>query len=583
MEARRKLFALPRLDWPLLGKELLEQSARKQMYVIRVTYALVLFGAFWIYYRRHVAAGPVLVLGGGMQPFQFLVTAQMLTIYLFLPPLMAGAIAQEKERDTLGLLFLTDLTPWEFILQKYVGRLIPMMTLLFLSLPLLAVAYSLGGVSAPMLYASATSLFLTCLWVGALALECSAHEASTFQALLRCWGICLVIGTCCFIGPAPMGTMFSPNYPPASSGAYGGGPGSNFMFFFLPTVMGLFYLLVTLCFLARAKQVLAARAFVDRRNPFAHQFKQLDHYWKDLRKLSRAILRKRDPEAAALADQVVQRGLGELGDKRAWSPMGFLFARMQVPGLLSFAIISGFIVLIILMGNVMMDPKSGGAFSFVIYALWILALVTVPIQSANSVASERMNERMGAILTTPLTAREILKEWQAPVRRWIQFLTRPLVVVMASGALVKFLAHDRSTPGWTNLALYLGLSLTTILIYPELVRWSCLWIGLRVQNQVRALMTALMVVVAWCVVPLVSAGYLVDTGLLSPTWLEPVRMISPVAVIRTAEAVASNVDAQAELPELVVMACINLGVVAALSWVIRRLCLSKGDYYLGRV
>ena len=26
---------------------------------------------------------------------------------LFLPPLMAGAIAQEKERDTLGLLFLT--------------------------------------------------------------------------------------------------------------------------------------------------------------------------------------------------------------------------------------------------------------------------------------------------------------------------------------------------------------------------------------------------------------------------------------------------------------------------------------------
>src|ERR1035438_5786661 len=133
---RRKTFARLRLDWPLLGKELLEQAARKQMYVIRVVYALVLFGAFCVYYVRHLAEGPVLALGGGMGPFQFLVTAQLVTIYLFLPPLMAGALRSEEERDTLGLLFLTDLTAWELILQKYFGRLIPMLTLLFLSLPL---------------------------------------------------------------------------------------------------------------------------------------------------------------------------------------------------------------------------------------------------------------------------------------------------------------------------------------------------------------------------------------------------------------------------------------------------------------
>src|SRR5262245_47998747 len=136
------------LDWPLLGKELLEQAARKQMYIVRVLYALLLFGAFCVYYLRNLADGPVLVLGRGLGPFTFLVQAQLFAIYLFLPPLMAGALAQEKERETLGLLFLTDLTPWELILQKYFGRLIPMLTLLFLSLPLLAIAYSLGGVSA---------------------------------------------------------------------------------------------------------------------------------------------------------------------------------------------------------------------------------------------------------------------------------------------------------------------------------------------------------------------------------------------------------------------------------------------------
>ena len=58
-----KILRRFRLDWPLLGKELLEQAARKQMYVVRVVYALVLFGAFCVYYARHVAGGPVLAMG----------------------------------------------------------------------------------------------------------------------------------------------------------------------------------------------------------------------------------------------------------------------------------------------------------------------------------------------------------------------------------------------------------------------------------------------------------------------------------------------------------------------------------------
>ena len=69
--AETKALRRLRLDWPLLGKELLEQAARKQMYVVRVAYALVLFGAFCVYYVRHLAEGPVLALGRGLGPFQF--------------------------------------------------------------------------------------------------------------------------------------------------------------------------------------------------------------------------------------------------------------------------------------------------------------------------------------------------------------------------------------------------------------------------------------------------------------------------------------------------------------------------------
>ena len=569
----RKTLSRRRLDWPLLGKELLEQAARKQMYVIRVVYALVLFGAFCVYYVRYLAEGQVLALGRGLGPFNFLVAAQLVTIFLFLPPLMAGALAQEKERETLGLLFLTDLTPWELILQKYVGRLIPMLTLLFLSLPLLAIAYSLGGVSVSMLYFSAATLFLTCLWVGALALECSAHEATTFQALVRCWGLCLVFATCCSMG-LPLLLM-----PVRAFGLARGSISPPYPMFFATAGC----LLMTLLFLLRAKQILEARAFVQRRNPFGQQFKQLDQYWKDLRKLLRAILRKRDQEAHADAEQVVRRGLGALGDRRAWSLGGFLMARMQIPNVLAFAIIFGVIALIALTANVWLDPKSGGAFVVVVGGLWILALLTVPIQSANAVASERINERLGAILTTPLTAREILDEWLAPVRRWIQFLVRPLMVVFAAEAIVKFKTQEPGDPRWKNLALYLGIALLTVRIYPALVQWSCFWIGLRIRNQIRALMTSLVLVVAWCIIPLAAASFLVQTGLLSTEWNEPLRFVSPVTVIGTAEMLGNAGSDVPVTSNMVVMALVNLGLAAALRWRVRRLCLTNADLYLGRI
>jgi ABC-type transport system involved in multi-copper enzyme maturation permease subunit len=566
----RKIFPRLRLDWPLLGKELLEQAARKQMYVVRVAYALVLFGAFCVYYVRHLAEGPVLALGGGLGPFNFLVAAQLVTIFLFLPPLMAGALAQEKERETLGLLFLTDLTPWELILQKYVGRLIPMLTLLFLSLPLLAIAYSLGGVSAGMLYSSAATLFLTCLWVGALALECSAHEATTFQALVRCWGLCLAFAMCCSMGPFPFLLRSSMR-------------SSGLLFYVIPMFFSTAgSLLMTLLFLVRAKQILETRAFVQRRNPFGHQFKQLDQYWKDLRKLLRAILRKRNRETCADAEQIVQRGLGALGDRREWSVGGYLMARMQIPNVLAFAIIFGVIVLIALVANIMLDPKSGGAFVVVVGGLWILALLTVPIQSANAVASERINERLGAILTTPMTAREILDEWLAPIGRWIQFLTRPLIAVFVVEAMVKFKTQDPKDPRWTNLALYMGISLLTVWIYPALAQWSCFWIGLRIRNQIRALMTSLLLVVAWCIIPLVAVSYLVQTGLLPPEWNEPLRFVSPVTVIGAAEALGKTTD-NPVTSDMVVMAFVQLGLAAALKWWVRRLCLTNADRYLGRI
>jgi len=491
--------------------------------------------------------------------------------------MMAGAIAQEKERDTLGLLFLTDLSPWELILQKYIGRLIPMLTLLFLSLPLLAVAYSLGGVSAFMLGSSALTLFLTCLVIGALALECSSHEATTFQALVRCWGLCFLFVTCCSFGIPGMllrSSMIS---------RAGIGWGVQSLFYLLPMFFNAaVYGVAALVFLIRAKQNLEPRAFIHRRNPFGHQFKQLDQYWKDLRKLVRALLRKRDKEASALAEEVLRKQLGQLGDQREWSLGGFLLARMQVPTLLAFAIIFGFIVLIFVFVTVLMDPKSA-PFLLLVGGFWILALLTVPILSANAIASERMNERLGAILTTPLTSSEILNEWLGPVQRWIGFLVRPLIALFVVEALVKLKTQDTDQPRWLNVFVYLGISLLTVWIYPRLVQWFCLFIGLRIRSQVRAMMTAFVLVAVWCFIPSPLSGFLSDTRLLPPGWSEFLKFASPITIIRMAEILGTAKSEIQVTPNLIILVMAHFGLAAGLWWKIRQICLTNADRYLGRV
>lgn len=570
MPARSILRRL-RLDWPLLGKELLEQSARKQMYIIRVVYAFVLFSAFIFYYVRHLGTGPILALGRGLNPFVFLVITQVVTVFLFLPPVMAGAIAQEKERETLGLLFLTDLTPWELVLQKYVGRLIPMMTLLLIALPLLAVAYSLGGVSITILFYSAETLFFTCLIVGALALECSAHQATTFQAMVRCWGLCLAFVTCCSIEPT--GFYYGLLFPGGRATPMNP---SIFPMFFTPIT----YLVPTCLFLLRAKQNLEERAFVQRRNPFAQQFKQIDQYWRDIRKLTRAMLRKRDQEAYTVAKQVVRSHAGWSGDD--WSLGQFLLAKMQVPNLLAFPIILGFVVLIILFFGMFMNPKTA-PFYAVVYGLWIIALLTIPLQSANAAASERMNERLGAILTTPLTSAEILNGWLEPVQRWIQFLTWPFLIFFVLEATVKFKIQDPQDSRLMNFVAYLGISLLTVWIYPRLVQWLCLWIGLRIRSQIRALMVAFLGIVAWCIIPPLLSIYLVDTNLLPAGWGFFLDFTSPVHVIAIAEHLGLPDSSAVPTPSLMILLAIHFALAGGLMWKFRQICLTNADRYLGRV
>src|SRR4030095_8979228 len=143
--ALRSLFSLP-----LLTKELTERAARPRTYWLRIGAALLLYGGFWFNNDETLKRGALdtsSVLGAGEEMFLVTVAFLFICIAAFVPAMLCGVITHEKERDSLVLLLLTRMKPWQIVLQKYLGGLVPALTLLLLAMPLVAVAYAYGGVS----------------------------------------------------------------------------------------------------------------------------------------------------------------------------------------------------------------------------------------------------------------------------------------------------------------------------------------------------------------------------------------------------------------------------------------------------
>lgn len=175
------------LGFPLLVKELTELAARRRTYLVRIGYAMLMFfGALYYFWAQVLSRNisSLSMLGQGQNMFTAIVDIQFAGIYLFLPAMTCTALTAEKERDTFALLLLTRLGPWTIIFEKMISRLIPMLTFLLLSLPLLAFAYSYGGVQQDEIWVAFLILGLTAIQIASLSIMCSAYCRTTAGAFV---------------------------------------------------------------------------------------------------------------------------------------------------------------------------------------------------------------------------------------------------------------------------------------------------------------------------------------------------------------------------------------------------------------
>ncbi|PQV63399.1 ABC-type transport system involved in multi-copper enzyme maturation, permease component [Abditibacterium utsteinense] len=144
----------------------------------------------------------------GQDLFWTLVWAQVALILLLIPALSTGALAQERERQTLEPLLLSPLTPLQIVWGKAGGVLSIVGLLLLASLPLTSLCFLLGGVSPGMLVAAYAGIFGLAVFTTGFGLYCAARWPGATRALVACY-LLLPVALSLVLVFLPLGALFS--------------------------------------------------------------------------------------------------------------------------------------------------------------------------------------------------------------------------------------------------------------------------------------------------------------------------------------------------------------------------------------
>ena len=597
------------LGLPLLSKELTELANRRRTYIIRTIYALLFLGFVGFIYIDLMSGlqnNPMAILGRGRDIFEAMIYLQFIAIYLFLPAISCSVITHEKERNSLGLLLITRLSPGTIILEKYLGRLITMLTFLTLGLPILAFAYALGGVSPAMFISGIWFLLMTMLQVAALGVLCSSFFRSTVGAFIATY----VFGFFMLFGPIivyelnlfyyrELFHVFSQvlqNIPALSNllGNWGRSSELNLFLFgpYLfdlcsrttgisailgPLILSIPMLTVTLMFLIMAHYFLVRRAFLTPRNLLLNMFRKLDSQFSKINdnRVTRGIVLVQDDVKLPEDDPIAWRETS----KKSLGTFRYLFrilVALEVPIL--------FLCILIATGSP--EPVVPGAV-MLLWGVWILTTLLLAVSATSLIAGERSHETLDVLLTAPLSGREILRQKIAGVRRLCLVLLIPLLTIVLfetwwkmeyhlAGYSYSSYRHSNYSTRW--FAYFTGSMLTISIYLPMLIYLFC-WIGMKIKSQTKAILTALGGVILWCLSPFILAFPLF---VLNPSMNED-SVIYGVLLGPASFIVVNEIAEFHEFGSIWIPLILNSLIYGCLCFWFRHLCLGHIDERLGRL
>jgi len=185
---------------PILRRELRAVAGRRGLFVLRASLGVVLAVlSLAVVGIMETARGPEAasitperLRQTGQAVLVMLAVVQVIAWAILIPGLVAGAIAEERQRGTLDALLLTRLSNAEILAHKLLGRLSPALSLILVGLPFLIAAGCCAGLPVPALALIVAMEVSTVAFMGVLALftssRCQQVGMAKALAMALIWG-----------------------------------------------------------------------------------------------------------------------------------------------------------------------------------------------------------------------------------------------------------------------------------------------------------------------------------------------------------------------------------------------------------
>ena len=172
---------------PVFNREIITTPRSLRLYLTRAGYVAALFGlvftAWLILFGSKQQSGLGDLARFGSAIFTVLAPLQLAIAVAFSALITAAAVAQEKDRRTLDLLLMTNLSNTELVLGKLLASMLSIIVPTVASIGLLMLVTLLGGVSYWQVFRVVAVTFAAAAVAGSLGSMIALWRERTFQAL----------------------------------------------------------------------------------------------------------------------------------------------------------------------------------------------------------------------------------------------------------------------------------------------------------------------------------------------------------------------------------------------------------------
>ncbi len=197
---------------PIFSREALTTPRQVKHYVMRAGYVALLFVLIYTIGQATFGWQAVRNVGDfarfGSLVFQILSVIQLTLILFFSLLLAGGGVAQEKDRQTLILLFMTEMHDRELVLGKLFASLLNVGVALAASVPVFSMLYLLGGVTLAQIGWCLALCSVTSLAAGCWGVLVAFWREKTFQTIAIS-----VVGALLYLGGIEIGIQLSKHFP----------------------------------------------------------------------------------------------------------------------------------------------------------------------------------------------------------------------------------------------------------------------------------------------------------------------------------------------------------------------------------